>query len=81
MAQDAGIRGAGAVGSFLEGVVAPLTDRPVHAASRQAGSRETVAFCQTPSPALSSCTTSPHRPPDRLTNPHQSTADAQEDPR
>lgn len=53
-AQDARIRGAGVVGAFLEGVVAPLADRPVHAARRQVVSREIAAFCQ-------SAVTGPHR--------------------
>lgn len=53
-AQEAGIRGAGVVGAFLEGVVAPLADRPVHAARRQVVSREIAAFCQ-------SAVTGPHR--------------------
>ncbi len=45
-AQDASIRGAAVVGAFLEGVVAPLADRPVDADRRQVVSLEIAAFCQ-----------------------------------
>ncbi len=44
--QDPQIRGAAIVGAFLEGVVAPLTARPVDADRRDVVSHEIAAFCQ-----------------------------------
>ncbi|GAA3231037.1 TetR/AcrR family transcriptional regulator [Pseudonocardia petroleophila] len=44
--QDARIRGAAIVGAFLEGVVAPLAERAVRPADRDAISGEIARFCQ-----------------------------------
>lgn len=44
--QDAKVRGAAIVGAFLEGVVAPLTNRAEALPDRDAISAEIARFCQ-----------------------------------